>query len=105
MARRYVDDQPFTCPTTGPDERPPAARRGPADPGPGQRRVRAGATVVVARPVSDVTGQVRGIVIAELITGGALILLLAVSGRWLIGRGLAPLEQMARTAHRDHLAR
>ena len=36
--------------------------------------------------------------IVELITGGALILLLAVSGRWLIGRGLAPLNQMARTA-------
>jgi len=32
---------------------------------------------VVARPVGDVTGQVGGIVIAELITGGALILLLA----------------------------
>jgi two-component system OmpR family sensor kinase len=55
--------------------------------------------LVVARPVSAVTTQVGGIVIAELITGGALILLLAVSGRWLIGRGLAPLNQMARTAH------
>ncbi len=55
--------------------------------------------LVVARPVGDVTGQVRGIIITELITGGALILLLAVSGRWLIGRGLAPLKQMARAAH------
>ena len=54
--------------------------------------------LVVARPVSAVTGQVGAIVIVELITGGALILLLAVSGRWLIGRGLAPLNQMARTA-------
>ena len=54
---------------------------------------------MVARPAGDVTGQVSGIVIAELITGGALILLLAVSGRWLIGRGLSPLKQMATTAH------
>ena len=57
------------------------------------------AVLVVARPVGDVTGQVGGIVIAELITGGALILLLAVSGRWLIGRGLSPLKRMATTAH------
>ena len=54
--------------------------------------------LVVARPVGAVGAQVGGIIIAELITGGALILLLAVSGRWLIGRGLAPLSQMASTA-------
>jgi two-component system OmpR family sensor kinase len=54
--------------------------------------------LVVARPVGAVGAQVGGIIIAELITGGALILLLAVSGRWLIGRGLAPLTQMASTA-------
>ncbi len=34
----------------------------------------------------------------ELITGGALIALLAVCGNWLIGRGLAPLRRMAYTA-------
>ena len=56
------------------------------------------AVLVVARPVGAVGAQVGGIIIAELITGGALILLLAVSGRWLIGRGLAPLSQMASTA-------
>jgi signal transduction histidine kinase len=39
-------------------------------------------------------------VVAELITGGALILLLALGGRWLIGRGLAPLSEMAGTAQR-----
>jgi two-component system OmpR family sensor kinase len=38
------------------------------------------------------------VVIAELITGGALLLLLALGGRWLIGRGLSPLNQMAATA-------
>ena len=39
-----------------------------------------------------------GIVLTELITGGALIALLAVCGNWLIGRGLAPLRRMASTA-------
>ena len=99
VARRYVDDQPFTVPpATGPGTSGPrlraVARLIPARANGGVRGV-----LVVARPVSDVTGQVGGIVITELITGGALILLLAVSGRWLIGRGLAPLKQMARTAH------
>jgi len=58
------------------------------------------ALLVVARPVAVVTSQVRGVIVAELITGGILILLLALGGRWLIGRGLAPLGQMAGTAHR-----
>jgi two-component system, OmpR family, sensor kinase len=39
-----------------------------------------------------------GIILTELITGGALIALLAVCGNWLIGRGLAPLRRMAYTA-------
>jgi signal transduction histidine kinase len=56
--------------------------------------------LVVASPVNVVAGQVRGIVVTELITGGALILLLALGGRWLIGRGLAPLSEMAGTAQR-----
>jgi len=53
---------------------------------------------VVAR--AAVSRQVGGVVVAELITGGILILMLALGGRWLIGRGLAPLGQMAGTAHR-----
>jgi signal transduction histidine kinase len=56
------------------------------------------AVVVVARPVTEVTSPVHGVVIAELVTGAALILLLALGGRWLIGRGLSPLSQMAATA-------
>ena len=43
-------------------------------------------------------GQVRGFIIAELITGAALITLVAVVGEWLIGRGLEPLADMAATA-------
>ncbi|MDX6392894.1 MAG: two-component system, OmpR family, sensor kinase, partial [Streptosporangiaceae bacterium] len=56
------------------------------------------ALIVVARPVGTVAGTGRGVVVTELITGGVLILLLAAGGRWLIGRGLAPLGQMASAA-------
>jgi len=55
--------------------------------------------LVVAQPTSATTRQVRGFVLAELITGGALIALLAIGGEWLIGRGLQPLDQMASTAN------
>ena len=53
---------------------------------------------VIARPVSEVGHQVRSFVIAELITGGVLLTLLALGGGALIGRGLEPLGRMARTA-------
>ena len=54
--------------------------------------------ILVGRPVRDISSQVSGLVIAELITGGALLALLAACGSWLIGRGLAPLNRMASTA-------
>ena len=54
--------------------------------------------IVVARPLSTVSNQVRGLILAELITGSILLALLAVGGRWLIIRGLAPLDRMASTA-------
>lgn len=56
------------------------------------------AVILVGRPTSDAASNVRGIFLTELITGGALIALLAVCGNWLIGRGLAPLRRMASTA-------
>jgi two-component system OmpR family sensor kinase len=56
--------------------------------------------LLVARPASAITSQVRGLIAAELITGGALLALLAVCGNWLIARGLAPLGRMAGTADR-----
>jgi signal transduction histidine kinase len=56
------------------------------------------AIIIVGRPASDAFSNMRGIVLTELITGGALIALVAVCGNWLIGRGLAPLRRMARTA-------
>jgi len=54
--------------------------------------------LMIGRPDSAVGSQVRGLVLAELITGTVLLALLAVGGRWLIGRGLAPLDRMASTA-------
>ena len=55
--------------------------------------------LIVARPVGAVADGVRVVVVAELITGSALIALLAIGGSWLIGRGLEPLDQMASTAN------
>ena len=54
--------------------------------------------LLIARPSSAVGSEVRGLVAAELITGAILLALLAVGGRWLISRGLAPLDRMASTA-------
>ena len=56
------------------------------------------AIIIVGRPASDASSNIRGVVLTEVITGGALIALLAVCGNWLIGRGLAPLRRMAFTA-------
>jgi signal transduction histidine kinase len=63
------------------------------------RRDHRPAVFVVAQPASVLDSQVRGFVIPELITCGALIALLAIGGEWLIGRGLQPLDEMASTAH------
>jgi two-component system OmpR family sensor kinase len=54
--------------------------------------------VVVGRPDTAVGIQIRGLVLAELLTAAILLALLAVGGRWLIARGLAPLVRMASTA-------
>jgi signal transduction histidine kinase len=56
------------------------------------------AIILVGRPASDASSNVSGIVHTELITGGALLALLAICGNWLIDRGLAPLRRMASTA-------
>ena len=98
-ARHFLGDHPFGVPRMdgGPRLRAVGVvlHGGGGDGGGGTH-----AGMFVARPIDAITDQVRGIVLTELITGGALILLLAVGGRWLIGRGLAPLGQMAGTAQR-----
>ncbi len=96
-----IKDIPFAVPGTSPRLRAVARAVGRQGLPPQVRlRHRLAAVLVVASPVDRVAGQVRGIVVTELITGGALILLLALGGRWLIGRGLAPLNEMAGTAQR-----
>jgi signal transduction histidine kinase len=57
------------------------------------------AIMFVAQPVSTDPNLVREFIIAQLITGVALIALVAVAGEWLIGRGLEPLDEMAATAN------
>jgi len=54
--------------------------------------------ILVGQSPADIGSHVRGLVFAELITGGALLALVVVCGNWLIGRGLAPLHGMARKA-------
>ena len=64
-----------------------------------QDLVPAGTSILlIARPNSAVGSEVRGLVAAELITGSILLALLAVGGRWLISRGLAPLDRSDLTA-------
>lgn len=55
--------------------------------------------LVVAEQNSQVTDKLRSLILAEIITGGGLIALLALGGRWLIARGLEPLDRMAKTAN------
>jgi signal transduction histidine kinase len=69
-----------------------------APPGQGTGRP-VGYVVVVGQPISKDPDQVRGFILAELITGTALIALLALGGEWLIGQGLEPLDNMTRTAN------
>jgi signal transduction histidine kinase len=55
--------------------------------------------VIVAVPLESVDAPVRRLIIAELLTGGVLILLLALIGRALITRGLSPLVRIAGAAY------
>ncbi|HVB45993.1 MAG TPA: HAMP domain-containing sensor histidine kinase [Streptosporangiaceae bacterium] len=55
--------------------------------------------LIVAERVSALRRQLAGLVVAEMLTGSGLVALLAIGGRWLIGRGLEPLDRMASTAH------
>jgi len=97
----HYRSQPFTLTVAG-GERLTVAERlvapeavAEADVTPSARRM----LLVVARPPEDTDNQVSGVVIAELITGGALLALLAAGGNWLIGHGLEPLDEMASTAN------
>ena len=54
--------------------------------------------ILVGQSPGDIGSHVRALVLAELITGSALLAILVVCGNWLIGRGLAPLDGMASKA-------
>jgi len=69
---------------------PTASTRVALPPGP--------AVIVIGRAADTASGNLRGLVLTETITGATLIALLAGFGNWLIGRGLAPLRRMASTA-------
>ena len=60
------------------------------------RRARPSSSSAARRATRQATSAAS--CLTELITGGALIALLAVCGNWLIARGLAPLRRMAYTA-------
>lgn len=55
--------------------------------------------VVVADPLTEVHAAVAGLLVVESITGVVLLGLVALLGRGLVRRGLAPLSRMAATAH------
>jgi signal transduction histidine kinase len=65
---------------------------------PGTFTASTGVIIFVGERLRGGVSQVRGFIIAELITGAALIGLVAVVGEWLIGQGLEPLYDMAATA-------
>ncbi len=87
-------DQLFPVPA-GPFQLTAAARLIPATESP----TRTPGVLIVAERASGLTRQLRGLILAEMITGGCLLALLAAGGQWLIGRGLEPLDRMARTAN------
>lgn len=62
------------------------------------RRDRTGTVIVVAAPLQEINAAVRRLVVTELVTGTVLMAGLALASRWLIARGLAPLDRMAATA-------
>jgi signal transduction histidine kinase len=64
-----------------------------------QSMQRVPSVLIVAEQSTGVTNQVHELILAEMITGGCLIALLAVGGQWLIGRGLEPIARMARKAN------
>src|SRR5215472_14479561 len=64
-----------------------------------ENRLNQTGVLVVAEQPTDENKLLHRLIMAEVITGGGLIALLAVGGRWLIARGLQPLDRMAKTAN------
>ncbi|MFL6056349.1 MAG: sensor histidine kinase [Actinoallomurus sp.] len=58
-----------------------------------------GNAMVIVDPLTEVHAAVAGLLVVESITGVVLLGLVALLGRGLVRRGLAPLSRMAATAH------
>jgi two-component system OmpR family sensor kinase len=74
------------------------ARIIPATQDPSAGGVRATELLVVAEQTNGLTNSLHRLIFFEIITGGGLLALLALGGRFLIARGLEPLDRMAQTA-------
>jgi two-component system OmpR family sensor kinase len=61
-------------------------------------RVRGGAIVVVGRSLADVEETFDDIVLAEVLTATAVLLVLGVVGYWVLRQGVRPLDHIAETA-------
>ena len=59
-----------------------------------------GHVIVVVAPLGEIRASLAWLVVTELLAIALIVGVLALLGRWLIGRGLAPLSRMATTAHR-----
>jgi len=90
-------DGPFGVPVTRPGdpELEAAARFIPS----GQGLLPRPSVLIVAEQVATRERPLRGLILAEMLTGAGLVALLAIGGQWLIGRGLDPLHRMASTAN------
>ncbi|MGI5466157.1 sensor histidine kinase [Streptomyces sp. CA-132043] len=62
------------------------------------QRVPGRGTLVAAAPLDQVQGTLRQVLIVEAVATGGVLALLAGAGLWVLRRGLAPLESMARDA-------
>jgi signal transduction histidine kinase len=59
-----------------------------------------GRVTIVVAPLGEIRASLAWLILTELLTSAVIVGVLALLGRWLIGRGLAPLSRMATTAHR-----
>jgi two-component system OmpR family sensor kinase len=55
--------------------------------------------VIVVAPLGEIQASLAWLIISELLTSAFILGVLALLGRWLIRRGLAPVSRMATTAH------
>jgi signal transduction histidine kinase len=58
-----------------------------------------GRVTIVVAPLGEIRASLAWLIVTELLTTAAILGVLALLGRWLIRRGLAPLSRMATTAH------